>query len=394
MQLRRLAALERGKIQAEYDEKIALIAYLESLLSDSAAMRGVIANELIEIKKRFNDPRRTVVISGPATAVSPGDLMAHNESTWVTLTVDYRLSRTYKDAPPKITAQTEDAPRFLLRSNTTDILYLITKDGRAVSLPVQGLPLTDEPATGNEVRSMTELRNGEEVVGAFSLEPTIEDGFLLFATSGGEVKRIRVADLPGLAAHAFTVMNVGEDRVVAAHFVGEDDEVLLVTAEAQCIRFKISEVRPTGLPAGGMRGIRLSKSDHVVSANITNSGNAVWVITEGGLAKTTPLAEYPLQGRAGSGVATMKLIPGDRIAASTIGTMADLVVLLTTRHKFKLVMFRAAPSKPRSAGGDYVISLTKTDRVCAVTQIVQRPTVPATLSHEPGTNGNGQGDSA
>ncbi len=393
MQLRRLAALERAKIDTEYNEKIAMIAYLEGLLADPVAMRKVIIDELAEIKTRFNDPRRTVVIDGPATAVKPNDLLAHNESTWVTLTLGRRLSRTYKDAPPKITTQTEDAPRFLLRSNTMDILYLIAANGQAVSIPVQQLPLSDDPALGGEVRALSDLRNNEEIVGAISMEPTLEEGYLFFATEQGEVKRIRVADLPGLTAHAFTVMNVGDDRLRAAHFVNDEDEVLLTTADAQSIRFRVSEVRPTGLPAGGMRGIRLSEDgDRVISAQVIRDGNAVWTITESGIAKSSPLADYPLQGRAGSGVTTMKLMLGERLAASTIATLDDLVVILTMRGKFKVVKFRAAPHGSRNSKGDYVISLGKTDRVQAVTQIVQRPTIPDLMapSNPPSSNGAGE----
>ncbi|MCC7447201.1 MAG: DNA gyrase subunit A [Anaerolineae bacterium] len=392
MQLRRLAALERTKIQDEYNEKIALIAYLEGLLASPEAMRNVIVEELTNIKAQYNDPRRTVVISGPAMPVKAGDLLAHNESTWVTLTVGNRLSRTYKDAPPRITGQTIDPPRFLLRSNTMDILYLFSSDGRAVSIPVQQLPLSDVPDTGGEVRSLSDLRNGEEVVGAISIEPTMEDGYLFFATEKGEVKRIRVADLPGLTAHAFTIMNVGDDRLGWVHFVHDDDEAMLITAEAQAIRFKVSEVRPTGLPAGGMRGIKLNEGygDKVVGANILRDGNAVWVITEGGLAKSTPVAEYPIQGRAGSGVVTMKLMPGERVAASTIATLEDLVVILTLRAKFKVVKFRAAPLGTRNSKGDFVISLTKTDRVRALTQIVRRPAPPEVAEVVHGTNGASQ----
>ncbi len=387
MQLRRLAALERGKIQTEYDEKIALIAYLEGLLADPAAMRKVIADELTEIKERFNDPRRTLVIAGPATAVRAADLLAHNESTWVTLTLGSRLSRTYKDAPPKITAQTEDTPRFLLRSNTMDILYLFASDGRAVSIPVQNLPLTDDPVTGNEVRSMCDLRNDEQVVGAVSLEPTMEDGYLFFTTANGEVKRIRVADLPGLTAHAFPVMNVGDDALTSVMFVNEEDEVMLTTSEAQSIRFKVAEVRPMGLPAGGMHGIKLGDGDRVVSANLISSGTDTWVITENGIAKSTLLSDYPLQARAGSGVMTIKLMPGDRVAAATIVRLTDLVVILTAKGRFKVFKFRDAPSGPRNAKGDFIYSPKSKDRVVAITQIIQRPAVTVALSQPPGTNG-------
>jgi DNA gyrase subunit A len=235
---------------------------------------------------------------------------------------------------------------------------------------------------------MSDLRNGEQVIGAISLEPTLEEGFLFFITAGGDVKRIRVADLPGLTAHAFTVMNVGEDQLVGAHFVSEEDEAILVTSEAQSIRFKVSEVRPTGLPAGGMRGIRIADTDRVVSATLTRYGTDLWVITEGGIAKSTPLSEYPVQGRAGAGVSTMKLMPGERLAASTIATANDLVVILTARGKFKVVKFRGVPNGPRNITGDFAISLSKTDRVTGLTQIVHRPTVQPILSHEPGSNGS------
>ena len=198
---------------------------------------------------------------------------------------------------PRSPAQTQDAPRFLLRSNTADILYLIAADGRAVSLPVQGVPLADDPYLGAETASLTDFRNGEQITGAISIAPHMEEGYLFFATSGGEVKRLRVADLPGLVARAFTIMNVGEDQLVAAHYVEDDDEVLLSSAEGQVIRFRVAEVRPTGLPAGGMRGMNMKLSgDRIVSACLAREGNAVYSITEAGMAKSSPLAEYPLAG--------------------------------------------------------------------------------------------------
>ncbi|MCC7209269.1 MAG: DNA topoisomerase 4 subunit A, partial [Anaerolineae bacterium] len=289
MQLRRLAALEQTKIQEEYVEKKQTIAYLENLLANPEAMRAVIAEELIAIKKRYSDPRRTAIIAGAAGPVSAEDLLAHNESTWVTLTVGRKLSRTYQDAPPRITSETQDPPRFLLRSNTADILYLIAADGRAVSLPVQGLPLADDPFLGIETASLTDFRNGEQITGAISIAPHMDDGYLFFATANGEVKRIRVSDLPGLVAKAFTIMNVGEDRIVAAHYVEDDDEALLTSAEGQVIRFRVAEVRPTGLPAGGMRGMNMKLSgDHIVSASLARDGNAVYIMTEAGLAKSSP----------------------------------------------------------------------------------------------------------
>ncbi len=377
MQLRRLAALEQEKIVNEYREKVALIEYLQGLLANPAAMRKVIADELLDVKKRYNDPRRTAIINGPAGDVRPEDLLAQSESTWAALTHGNRIARTYQDAPPKITAQTEDPPRFLLRSNTADILYLFSADGRGATLPVQNLPLNDDPGQGGEVGALVDLRE-TLAIGAFSRPPFYDDGYILFATQGGDVKRIRVADLPGLAARSFTVMNVGEDRVIAAHYVTDDDELMLLTAEGQAIRFKVTEVRPTGLPAGGMRGIKLANSDRVVSALVVPEAlktvGALWSVTEGGVAKSSPLAEYPLQGRAGAGVVNMKPPLGDRVAAATIGTNADLVIVISVAGRFRVVKFRDAPHGRRDIRGDMCgIRLTKQDRVGTVMYIVPRP---------------------
>jgi len=373
MQLRRLAALEREKIQNEYGEKIELISYLEGLLANPAAMRKVIADELMEIRKRFNDPRRTAIINGPAGEITPEDLLAHSENTWVALTADDRLSRTYQDAPPKITAQTEDPPRLLLRSNTADILYIFTSDGRASSLPVQGLPMADDPVQGAAISSITDFRNEETIIGAISVPPPLEDGYLLFATEGGDVKRIRLADLPGLSARAFPVMNVGEDRIVSAQYVTDEDDVLLVTSEAMAIRFKVAEVRPTGLQAGGMRGIRLTNGDKVIDALVPRLGNAVYTITMGGIAKSSPLVEYPLQGRAGGGTKTQLLSLGDRVAAGTIATLNDLVIVLTSKRRFRVLKFKGAPHGPLKLKGDLVYGLNKNDYVRTVMRIIQRP---------------------
>ncbi len=374
LQLRRLAALEQEKIQTEYREQQAQIAYLEQLLANPHLMRKVIADELRDIKKRYADPRRTTILSGPAADVRLESLLAHSESTWIALTHGGKISRTYQDAPPKITAQTEDPPRFLLRSNTADILYLFTSEGRAATIPVQNLPLTDEPSEGGDVISMCDLRESGQVIGALSLLPNFKEGYLFLATESGNVKRVRIADLPALSARAVPIINLGEDRLIGAHFSREEDEAILVTAQAQAIRFRLSEVRPMGLAAGGVRGIRLNEGDRVVSGQIVRSEGALWTVTEGGAAKSSPMAEYPVQGRGGAGALTMRLMLGDRIAAAIIGTPTDLVIVLTAQGRFRVVKFRDAPHGRRDLKGDLIgIRMQRGDRVYAVMQIVQRP---------------------
>jgi DNA gyrase subunit A len=153
-------------------------------------------------------------------------------------------------------------------------------------------------------------------------------------------------------------------------------------------------VRATGLPAGGMRGIKLDDiaGDKVVAAQVIRAGMSVWTITEDGIAKSTPVVEYPVQGRAGMGVFAMKIALGQRLGSATVATLDDLVVILTVKGKFKVVKFRAAPQGPRNSKGDYVMNVNKTDRVRGVTQIVLRPELspdllPPEPTYAPGTNG-------
>jgi len=388
MQLRRLAALERQKIEDEFNEKQQIIARLETLLNDPNAMRKLCSEELIAVKAKYNDPRRTVIVNGAASEVSAGDLMAHDEQTWVSITTSGKISRTVADVPPRVTSQSEEAPRFVLPSSTSDILYIVTARGEAVTVPVAQVPQQDDPPQGTALHVLSALTAEEDVAGAVRLSPMDEAGFLVFATAGGDVKRIRIADLPGISANNFTVMNVGEDRIISVLHVAEEDEIMLATAQAQAIRFKVSDVRPTGLPAGGMRGIKLleSEPDRVVGAGVVRAGAVLWVITETGVGKCTPMNEYPVQGRAGSGVLTMKLpqvaqadglfatAEKDLLAAAVVGNLEDTAIVLTTRpKKFKVTRVKTALLTQRAKGGGSVISVSSKERVNGVALIYPRP---------------------
>ncbi len=399
MQLRRLAALERQKIEDEYAEKRKVITFLVGLLADPAAMRAVIGEELSAVKQQYGDPRRTVIVSSAVTDISAGDLLAHDEQTWITLTAADKLSRTYGESLPDFAV---DPPRFVVPGSTADILYLVTAGGDAVTVPVQQLAQSDDPGAGGDLRAIVPLKTEDEVVGVLSLSPLVSDSFVLFATAGGEVKRIRVEDLPGMTVNAFTVMNTPSDPIIAVHEVSETDEVVLVTAQAQAIRFKVGDVRPTGLPAGGMRGIKLGDGDdRVIGTGLVIADGQVWTMTGGGFAKATPLAEYPLHGRAGSGVITMKLpkladADGliqsnqiDYLAAATVAALDDTLIALTQRKKFKIMLTKKAFLGARAKGGSGIITLGKADRVRSVLRIAPRAVAPKASDAESAPTPNG-----
>ncbi|MDX1994176.1 MAG: DNA gyrase subunit A [bacterium] len=377
MQLRRLAALERKKIQDEYDEKLKLIEYLEGLLQSPEKMRSVIAEELGVIKSAYADKRRTVIVDGTASSARVEDLLMPEEKTWVTLTTNGRLARTLTNEAPRVAASTKEPPRFMAEATTAQILYLISEKGRCATVPVQLLPQVEDPAEGAGFHELSPLASSEKIASLLSLPAGLETGYLFLTTETGQVKRLRLEDLPGMTSNVFSVMNVGgDDRLICAFTTDGRAEVLLTTDQAQAIRFKENEVRPTGLPAGGMRGIKLaSEKDKVVAANIVNDGQYVWSITNDGIAKVSPIEEYPTQGRAGGGVITMRLPKTSRsVVANAVGELDDVVVILSNKDKAKPTKMSAAPVIKRGrAGGAEVFKPTRQNEV--VQSVMQIQTI-------------------
>jgi DNA gyrase subunit A len=380
MQLRRLAALERKKIEDEHKEKIKLIKYLEGLLASPKRQREVIAEELGLIKDAYADRRRTVIVDSTATVIETSDMLMPSEDTWVTLTVDGKLGRSFENSPPKITADIKNPPRFILACNSAHILYLFTADGQCSTIPVHQLAQIHEPSEGSSFTDLIPLSSKAEITAALSLPGNLEQGFLFLTTHNAEVKRLRLEDVPGMSANAFTVMNVGkDDKLGWVVLTNGENEILLHTAQAQAIRFEENDVRPTGLPAGGMRGIKLGENgDRVVGANVVMTDQYVWNITDDGVAKISPISEYPSQGRAGGGVIAMRL-PGNSkgLAAATIGRKDDNIVALTNKNKPFYMRLGRAPQLGRGRpGGEKILSPRENEYIVAVINYQPRIVTP------------------
>ncbi|MCD4684546.1 MAG: DNA gyrase subunit A [Anaerolineae bacterium] len=389
MRLRRLAAMERRKIEEEHKELSNLIKMLEALLASPQMMRMEIARELSDIRDKYADPRRTVIISDVAGDVKADDFLGPNEDTWITLTENGMLSRTYEDVAPRITGDMQDPPLAVLASNTTHTLYLFTADGQASTAPAKLVQQSEDPQQGALYPTVSALTREDTVTCMLSIPPTLEVGYLVALSALGEVKRLRMDDLPGLSAHAFKFMDLeSNDALIWVGHVYDDDEVVLVTHGGQAIRFQTDKVRPTGLGAGGMRAVKLKgKEDHVVGAGIADEEGNLWVCTDNGVAKSTPVVEYPTQGRGGQGVITMKL-PKDAagLAAATVGWPDDNIILVSNRGKAKYMRVSLAPESGRNTRGDLIIAMTRNNEAVArVVKLESRILVPENggLDEEP-----------
>jgi DNA gyrase subunit A len=378
MQLRRLAALERRKIQEEHKEKLTLIKNLEKLLSQPKLMRLAVREELSLVKEKYNDVRRTQILadSSDKVDVTAADLLP-DEQVWVLCGDKGTIARTTSPEMVSISGKPKELPLALLEANTQDVLYLFTADGQAVSLPVYQLPQTRELGLGTHWADLTGLSRRQHV-SAVLIKPMALDGYLFLTTLGGIVKRVRVEDLPGITSDPFSVINVSdEDSLGWARFTGGEEEVVLVTAAGQAIRFKENEVRPMGLPAGGVMGIKLAnEADGIIHMGIANENSFLWSMTDNGLEKATPMSEYPVQGRYGQGVINVRL-PKDsaEVVAAVIGHEKQEIYVTTVKGAVKQKILSKTAVGGRAIKPRDMTKIAKTDKPAGVVLPRKRPEI-------------------
>ncbi|HDQ73221.1 MAG TPA: DNA gyrase subunit A [Chloroflexi bacterium] len=367
MPLRRLAAIEQRKIKDEYKEKKDLIKHLEGLLRSPKKIRDVIRQELLDVKEKYADPRRTQVADVARDQLTAEDLIPE-AAVWVGLSRGGRVGYVLDEGKaPRVLSRPEDPPIIVMGASTRDALYLVTADGQAAACPVHQLPEGEAwEGAGAHYADLTSLSRRTQVRAALALPSSVTEGFLLLATRQGIVKRIALEDLPGVSAESFVVMSVDDDDTLdwVALTTGED-EIVLVSAAGRAIRFKEEEVRAMGLTAGGVKGIKLDgDGDCVVAMLIVQSRSDLFTVASDGMAKRTSLAEYPTQGRYGQGVITARFAEaGVRLAGACVVQSRDVVVLTTEKGAAKTIRAQSAPRMGRATQGDEVIALRDGDRV-------------------------------
>ena len=376
MQLRRLAALEQKKIQEEQKEQLQLIKFLERLLSKPELMRSTIKEELLAVREKYNDTRRTQIVdTSQSKVITESDLLP-NEQVWVLLGEKGTLARTTSPEMINIPLKPAEQPQALLEANTQDILYLFAADGRSASLPVYQLPQAREMGKGTHWAELTGLSRRDHVVAALVRPSTVTDGYLTLGTLAGVVKRVRVEDLPGITSDPFAVIGVADDDALGwAKLTTGEDQIILATAAGQLIRFKEDSVRPMGLPASGVMGIKLANdADGVVAMDVAQPDTYVWSITDNGLAKATPINEYPTKGRYGQGVVNVRL-PKDasEVVAAVVGSEKMQLLITTAIGSTKKLILGKTQLGSRSIKPRSVIAVGERNRITGAVRLTTRP---------------------
>ena len=331
MQLRRLAGLERKKIQEEYKEKLNIIKYLERLLADPQLMRDVIKDELTAVREKYANNRRTQILeNGQTKALTATDLLP-DQQVWVMVGEKGTLGRTTSAEKIKVPTKPAEQPVAILEANTQDILYLFAADGQAVSLPVYQLSQARKVGQGKHWSELTSLTRRSHLAAALVIPPDAA-GYLFLTTLGGVVKKVKLEDLPGISTDAFTVMNVQDDDALGwAKITTGADEIMLASASGQVIRFKEDAVRSMGLPAGGVLGIKLADDvDGLIGMDVVDPEAYIWSITDNAMAKATEMSEYPTQGRNGQGVINVRLPKGASEVVAVVVDALETDLIITT----------------------------------------------------------------
>ena len=376
MQLRRLAALERKKIELEYKETIALIKELEGLLRSPRKMRQVAIDELLAVKQAYGDRRRTQIVrlkeGVSATALLTTTDLTPEQIVWVGATEDGHIARTAGEDMPKMSGR--DAPSWLVRTTTHQVLYLVSDRGRAAAIPVHAVPEAEDFTQGAAFASISPLDGSEPLAAIFALPAAhtreSEGRFVMTVTRGGMVKKTAVGELPGPSAQSFWLAKVNEgDTLGWVLLTDGKTDILLATAQGMAIRFSEEDVRPMGLVAAGVGGIKLGVGDEVIGAAALSHAGQVFFLASDGKAKRVEIKEFPRQGRYGQGVIVWKLVRGVRLAGILAGKAGTRGTILFVRSAARVVRLEEAAPRSRSAAGARLLELKPGDAPLEVVAI-------------------------
>jgi DNA gyrase subunit A len=373
MPLRRLAGLERKKIEDEYKKVKKTIKDLTTLLKSPKKMREVVSKSLQEIKERFADGRRTqiaMVEGGLDAAPMQLSKLTPSEKVWVMINRDGLISRTPGDDPPRPSGW--DVPNWLVRVNTRDTLYLVSDMGEAAAIPAHTIPEAAKPSQGSHFSSLTPFDNGTELSSVFGLPPKDKRGeswHMITVTEQSMLKKSDINELPGPSAQLFPIVKINsKDKLISVRLSDGSKDIFLATRQGMAIRFKEDEVRSMGLVAAGVNGMKLSKGDGIIGMETLPKKGELFFLTSSGRAKRIKSDDFPLQGRYGKGVIAWKLPDGVSLVGMTAGKGTMRVTVHLSKYAPKSARLDDAPIQTRVAQkGKEVVEIRDDDSVTLMT---------------------------
>jgi DNA gyrase subunit A len=394
IRLARLAQLERRKIDDEYKEVQVQIRGLESLLADEQKVLAVIREDMVYLKEKYGDDRRTVIREGDGE-ISDEDLIPEI-NVLLTLTNKGYVKRlpddTYRTqhrggrGVSGLTMREEDDVQHIISCNTMDTLLFFTNQGRCYSLKAHEVPDASRTAKGTPIVNLLTLQPDEVVTMPMAVKDFSGASYLVLATRKGKIKRTPLSQFAQVRANGLIAVGIEDgDELAWVRMSNGDQDVIVVTAQGKSIRFAETDARPMGRPAAGVTAIRLAAGDVVVGMDIIESGHDLVFVSANGFGKRTSIDDYPRQGRGGSGVIAMKVTDktGLLVGARMV-TGEDNLMMITQKGIVIRIQGEQISRIGRATQGVTLMKVGKSDR------LVSMALVDSTQNGD--SNGNGSGD--
>jgi DNA gyrase subunit A len=385
MQLRRLAALERQKIQDRHSELEAMIEEYNAILASEERQRQIISEELAEIVAKHGDDRRTHILMGFDGDMSMEDLIPEEEMV-VTITRGGYVKRTRSDnyrsqqrggkGIKGAQLRGDDVVEHFVVTTTHHWLLFFTNLGRVYRAKAYELAEAGRDAKGQHVANLLAFQPDEHIAQVLDLRDYQQAPYLVLATKNGLVKKTRLEDYDTNRTAGVIAINLRDgDELVSAQLVSETDDLLLVSRKGQSIRFTASDdaLRPMGRATSGVTGMKFREEDELLAADVVQDGSFVFIVTEGGYAKRTAVDEYRLQGRGGLGIKVAKLAEdrGDLVGALIVQEEDEVLVVMEGGKVVRSAV-SGVPAKGRDTMGVIFAKPDKNDRIIEVARNSER----------------------
>jgi len=386
MKLQRLAGLERQKIEDELKEVQKFIAFLKDLLKSPKKILAVIKDELVEIRDKYGDERRTKIIKGGVKNINDEDLIPDEESILV-LTHGGYVKRTNPNEYKKqkrggvgvvdLNTKEEDFVTIFLSTTTHNELLFFSDRGKVYKIKMYEILEGKRATKGKSIMNYLSLDAGENITSVLPMPKEIKKGdvSLFMATKNGIAKRVDAQSFHDVRRSGIIAINLkGDDELISANFVDDKDEIIVASSNGQSIRFKGKDIREMGRTASGVRAINLKKGDIVVGASVVRSdyeNPELLVISSNGFGKKTPLKEYKVQNRGGSGIKTINVTSktGKLISAKVVGGGEDEIIAMSKNGQVIRTELSQIASSGRATQGVRIMKMREGDSVASVVLI-------------------------
>ena len=379
MQLRRLAALERQKIEEEHAQLLKTITYLEDLLASPHKILSLIKEDVLEIKEKYGDERRTRIVADASEDFDEEDLVPREE-VLISITRRGYVKRvpasTYRAqirggrGVTGMTTREEDAVQFLFAVNTLDTTLYFTDKGKVYSEKAYRVPDAGRTAKGIPIINLINLDPNERVTATVTIPDFDKAEYLTMVTCKGKIKRTDLSEYESVRPSGLIAIILDDgDELGWVKLTEGDDEVVILTERGQAIRFKETDVRAMGRAAGGVMAIRLADGDQVACMDVVEPAGDLLVVTAKGYAKRTPLSEYSTQGRYGGGVVTLDKkslnVTGQIIDARVVSEDND-ITLISADGMVLRTRVKQIPKMGRATRGATVMRMKQGDKVVSL----------------------------